>query len=98
MNYSAYNAVSDCATKYDYINNSPRYQGSDDEELSVEVFEKSGSDTFANRFAYFAPKDVGNLWRGSSSGNLDKGAVQHADPAGGGGDLRTKRLQLIGAG
>ena len=99
VNYSAYNAVSDCTTKYDYVNNSPRYQGSDDEELSVEVFEKSGSDTFANRFAYFAPKDAGNLWRGSSSGNLDKGAVQHADPAGGGGSttvvLRARPVNVI---
>ena len=64
------------------------------ENLGSSPFAKSGADTFANRFIYFEPNDVGNV-RGAASinsisgaylrNNLDRGAVQHAD-AGGGGD------------
>jgi hypothetical protein len=49
----------------------------------------AGSDTFANRFTYFAPTSEGNVQGGAypSGCRLDKGAAQHADPAGGGGLL-----------
>ena len=60
----------------------------DNENLPVGVspFDKNGSDTFANRFTFFAPVDTGNVRGGSypSGSRIDKGAVQHADPAGGG--------------
>lgn len=36
----------------------------DNEVLSVSGLEKSGADTFANRFTYFAPKDTGNMQTG----------------------------------
>lgn len=36
----------------------------DDETLSVTGLAKSGSDTFANRFTYFAPVDTGNMQTG----------------------------------
>lgn len=51
----------------------------DNETLSASPFQKDGSITFANRFAYFAPRNTGNLWSGAhtSGSNLDKGAVQH---------------------
>lgn len=57
----------------------------DNETPGSSPFAKSGSDTFANRFVYFAPLDVGNVWGGAypSGSNLDKGAVQHASAAGG---------------
>jgi hypothetical protein len=60
-----------------------------DESLGASPFAKSGADTFANRFTYFAPVDTGNVQGGAypSGCRLDKGAVQHADPAGGGGGL-----------
>ena len=66
----------------------------DNEDLSgSSPFDKSGSDTFANRFTYFAPADVGNMRGGSypNGSRLDKGAVQHADPAGGGVALINRR-------
>lgn len=61
--------------------------GSDEDPLASSPFAKSGADTFANRFMYFAPVDVGSVQGGAypSGCRLDKGAVQHADPAGGGG-------------
>jgi len=68
----------------------------DDEALSATPFAKSGSDTFANRFTHFAPADTGNVRGGAypSGCRLDKGAVQHADPAGGGGGRRPRGLYL----
>ncbi len=59
----------------------------DNEALGATPYDKSGSNTFANRFTYFAPVDTGNVRGGAypSGSRLDKGAVQHADPAGGGG-------------
>ena len=71
----------------------------DNEVLGSTGFAKSGSDTFANRFAYFAPLDVGNVRGGSwpVGCRLDKGAVQHADAGGGGLSLiQTRRSTLIG--
>jgi len=61
------------------------------ESLSASPFDKSGSDTFANRFTYFAPVNTGNVRGGAypSGARRDKGAVQHADPAGvGGGGIK----------
>lgn len=71
----------------------------DNEALGASPFDKSGSDTFANRFTYFAPVDTGNVRGGAypDGCRLDKGAVQHADPAGGGVSLpNTRRSILIG--
>lgn len=63
----------------------------DNESLSATPFAKSGSDTFANRGTYFEPQDTGNVRNGAQPTvtRYDKGAVQHADPAGGGGGLLT---------
>jgi hypothetical protein len=84
-------------------NNATDYSGSvdiiqalgDNESLGSSPFAKSGADTFANRFTYFEPADVGNVRGGAhpSGCRLDKGAVQHADPAGGGGGTK-----LVGPG
>ena len=71
----------------------------DNESLGASPFDKAGSDTFANRFTYFASVDTGNVRGGSypSGARLDKGAVQHADPAGGGlSMIGTRRNTLIG--
>jgi hypothetical protein len=71
----------------------------DNEELAASPFDKSGSDTFANRFTYFAPVDTGNVHGGGypSGCRIDKGAVQHADPAGGGLSLvNARRNSMIG--
>lgn len=61
----------------------------DNETLGATPFDKSGSDTFANRVTYFGPVDTGNMRNGAwpAAHRLDKGAVQHADPAGGGGTV-----------
>lgn len=40
----------------------------DNETLSASPFAKSGSDTFANRFTYFAPVDTGNVREGAYVG------------------------------
>ena len=58
----------------------------DDEVLGSSPFAKSGSDTFVNRFSFFEPNDIGNVRCGAypSGSRLDKGAVQHSDPASGG--------------
>lgn len=88
------NAVFNCATKYsiggaDFIANL-----GDNDELTGSPFAKAGADTFANRFAYFEPTtnaSSGGTVRGGSypvGCRIDKGAVQHADPAGGGGGVR----------
>lgn len=57
------------------------------ESLGATPFDKSGSNTFANRFTYYAPADTGTVQGGAypSGCRRDRGAVQHADPAGGGG-------------
>jgi hypothetical protein len=59
----AYNAVYNCTTAY----NNTWGQVSlleDNETLGASPFAKSGSDTFANRFTYFAPVDTGNVHDG----------------------------------
>jgi hypothetical protein len=59
----------------------------DNESLGATPFAKSGSDTFANRFTYFAPVDTGNVYNGYPTGsNQTKGAV--GQPVGGGGLFR----------
>ena len=78
------NAVYNCATTYsnqsaiidDLGDIDSLYS---DETLSESPFAKDGSDTFSNRFAYFVPKDVGNIWGGiyPIGSGIDKGAVQH---------------------
>lgn len=39
--------------------------GGDNEALGSSPFAKSGANTFANRFVYFAPNDVGNVYGGA---------------------------------
>ena len=46
----------------------------DNEFLGSSPFAKTGSDTFANRFAYFAPVNTGNVLTGGFHGSC-KGAV-----------------------
>lgn len=61
---------------------------SGNETAGATLFAKSGSATaFSNRFVYYAPADVGNVQNGAHPDGvlLDRGAVQHEDPAGGGG-------------
>lgn len=41
------------------------YDAGDNEVLSASPFAKSGADTFANRFVYFAPVDTGNVHGGA---------------------------------
>lgn len=67
------------------------------ESLGSSPFAKSGSDTFANRFTYFEPNDVGSVRGGAfAQTNLDRGAVQHADAAGGTTIIRRTQDSLIG--
>ncbi len=68
----------------DYANDADVVFTDDNEVLGATPFDKAGADTFANRFTYFAPVAAiqGTLYAGNRQ---DKGAVQHADPAGGGG-------------
>ena len=87
----ANNAVSDdCTIEYSQTGDLA-YDASDNsnETLTADPFKKSGADTFANRASYFEPDDIGSLHGGGfpSAIRFDKGAVQHADPAGGGGGL-----------
>jgi len=78
------NAVYNCTTAYSIASDVFIDLG-DNESLGASPFDKSGSDTFANRFTYFAPADTGNVQGGAypSGARRDKGAVQHADPVGG---------------
>jgi hypothetical protein len=82
----------------DYILTGDERDEGDNEELGASPFAKSGADTFANRFTYFAPVDTGNVQGGAypSGCLLDKGAVQHADPAGGVPLITTRRNSMIG--
>ncbi len=80
-NNAAYNNGTDYANLGDFV------FSDDNESLGASPFAKSGADTFANRFTYFAPVDTGNVRGGAwpSGSRFDKGAVQHADAGGGGG-------------
>jgi hypothetical protein len=77
------NACWNNATNYADVGDEDELLAEDNEELASHPFDESGSDTFANRFTYFAPTSAvqGTAW--PSGCRLDKGAVQHADPAGG---------------
>lgn len=59
------NAVYNCTT--DYADKGDINIEDDNESLGSSPFAKSGSDTFANRFTYFAPADVGNVIGGAYS-------------------------------
>lgn len=98
MLWVAYNALYNNTTDLN-LNSGPFFvEEIDNEALSVSPFDKSGSDTFANRFTYFAPANTGNVHGGAypSGSRRDKGAVQHADPAGGGSGGVSRSRQLVG--
>lgn len=59
------NAAFGNATDYSNVGDIGIADGVDNEVLSASPFAKSGSDTFANRFAYFAPVDTGNIRGGA---------------------------------
>lgn len=61
------NAVYNCATPYSAV--SVALDLGDNETLSASPFAKSGSNTFANRFTYFAPVPVGNVIGGAYIGS-----------------------------
>lgn len=86
------NGVYNCATAYP--NPADAIFEDDNETLGATPFAKSGALTFANRFTYFAAADTGNVQGGGFpvGSRIDKGAVQHADPAGG------ASAKLIGCG
>jgi hypothetical protein len=93
------NAVYDNETEYDDGGKTDYLLVADNETLGASPFAKSGADTFANRFTYFAPVDTGNVQGGAypAAARRDKGAVQHADPAGGGlSFIGSRRNTLIG--
>lgn len=54
------------------------FDENDNEDLAASPFAKSGADTFANRFVYFAPTNISNIRGGAypSGSGRDKGAVQ----------------------
>jgi len=53
--------------------------------LAASAIAKSGANTFANRYTYFAPLAAIQGEAYPTAARRDIGAVQHADPAGGGG-------------
>lgn len=71
------NASYDNTTAYDQTqsNAATLYGIGDNETLNSTPFAKTGSNTYANRLAYFAPLAVGNVQGGSHDG-FDKGALQ----------------------
>jgi len=77
----------------DYYSTQEHLHGSaimpDNEVLPSSGFAKSDSDTFANRFAYFAPNDVGNMLSGNFG--FAKGAVPAA--SGSAGMLRRSNMR-----
>lgn len=83
-NVMARNAVYNCTTAY--LGEGDVRYAADNEITSVSPFAKSGALTYANRFAYFAPIDTGNVYGGAGK-NLDKGAVQHEEVSGGGSGI-----------
>ncbi len=85
------NAFFNCATRLGTGDFYPLDGTGDNETLGSSPFAKNGAATFANRFKYFAPRNVGNVRGGAWPGNsLDKGAVQSSGivPVFGGGVLR----------
>jgi hypothetical protein len=61
----AHNACFDNETNYHQIGDAIAIEDIDNEVLTASPFAKSGADTFANRFAYFAPVDTGNIRGGA---------------------------------
>lgn len=59
------NAAYNNTTDYALTGDVGIIEGVDNETLSASPFAKTGSDTFANRFAYFAPVDTGNIRGGA---------------------------------
>lgn len=59
------NAVYNCTTAYENPGVIADIDDVDNETLGASPFAKSGSDTFANRFVYFAPVDTGNVYGGA---------------------------------
>lgn len=94
MIHYGHNAVYNCTTDYNVDDTEIIYPTGDNETLIASPFAKSGADTFANRAVYFAPVDTGNVHGGAypTELRLDKGAVQHADPAGGGNTYSRGRV------
>lgn len=74
-----HNAVFNCTNPYYYEAGSDDiiYNVGNDETLTSSPFQKRGSLTFANRFNYFRPRNVGNiLYGGYPSGSMFyKGAI-----------------------
>lgn len=83
------NAVHDVATTEYSVSGRVFEDLGDNEILTESPFDKSGADSFTNRFGYYSPVNTGNVRGGAhpTGARMDKGAVQHADPAGGGGLL-----------
>jgi len=71
-----HNAVYNCETAYNY-GDDIIYNAGFDETLTASPFAKKGSNTFANRFEYFRPLNVGNVVRGGypADSRMFKGAV-----------------------
>lgn len=90
---TGYNYVSNCTDSYLYDSGNHVIDLGDD-ETGASAFAKSGGNTFANRFTYFAPNDVGNVLIGGypSGSNRSKGAVQY----GGLSIPNTRRNIMIG--
>lgn len=85
LNMYGQNAAFNNTTNYSVDGQTIKALG-DNEALGSTPFAKSGSNTFANRFIYFSPLDVGNVRAGVGYPDvtrLDKGAIQHADAGGG---------------
>jgi len=83
------NSVYNCATTAN-LNQEGIIENDMAESLGSSPFAKSGSDTFANRYTYFSPLDVGNVFNGSyKNPSLHRGAVQIQDTGGGGADIAT---------
>lgn len=91
LNNGVYNcgtAYSSPARQYVYLNNVT---------LTSTPFAKSGSNTYANRLAYFAPIDADSVvYNGSFWAGRDMGALQQIITGGASNPLIQKRLQTIG--
>jgi hypothetical protein len=59
------NAAYNNTTNYSNMGVADDIENLDNESLGATPFAKSGSDTFANRFVYFAPADTGNVYGGA---------------------------------
>lgn len=86
--YMMNNGVFNCTSKYTTGSAETLAIDENNDELTASPFLKTGSNTFANRFAYFEPSDAGNIRGGAypSGCRRDKGAVQHIH--------RKRRLQM----